>query len=111
MAYNTVTADRLRKILGGRKGVSEKAMFGGLSFLIDGKMFCGVLKDDLVVRIDPAESDVLLEKPNVRPMDFTGRPMKGYLYVSAEGYDTDEALKEWAELSLTFTSTLPQKKR
>ena len=111
MPYSTTLAERLRNMLGRRKGVTEKAMFGGLSFLIDGKMFCGVLKDDLVVRVNPEDGPGLLKKPHVRPMNFTGKPMAGFLYVSAKGYDTEQELKEWAEFSLAFVSTLPQRKK
>lgn len=110
MAYNLTLADRLRKLVGKEKGVSEKNMFGGLSFLVDGKMFVGVLKDDLVVRVNPADSDKLLKRSNVRPMDFTHRPMKGFLYVSAKGYENDEDLQYWISMAMDFVSTLPQKK-
>lgn len=109
MVYSTFLAERLRKLLNHRQGITEKAMFGGISFLLQGKMFCGVLKDDLVVRVDPKESNKLLKKPNVRPMDFTGKPMKGFLYVSQKGYDTDEKLKGWIHRCFTYVSSLLQK--
>lgn len=111
MAYDHGLAERVRELLADKPGISEKAMFGGLSFLIDRKMFCGILGDDFVVRIDPNEAEKLLKKPHVRPMDFTGRPMKGYLYVSTQGYESDEELLEWINRSLKFTSSLPQKKK
>ena len=111
MAYNEVLARRIRKILGKKKGVDEKNMFGGLSFLLYGKMCCGVLKDILVVRVNPKESDMLLKKPHVRPMDFTGRPMKGFLYVSKDGYKTEKQLSAWVERSVDFVSSnLPPRK-
>ncbi len=111
MAYDTKIADRIRKILGRRRNITEKAMFGGLSFLLNGKMFCGLLKDDLVVRVNPKESDALLQKPHVRPMDFTGRPIKGFLYVSSGGYKTDKQLSEWIERGIDFASSLPKRKK
>ena len=85
MAYDQKLADRIRALVAGRPGVSEKAMFGGLAFLLDGRMFCGVNKDDLMVRAGPARHDEALAKPHARSMDFTGRPMKGYVFVGAEG--------------------------
>ena len=110
MAYDEKLADRVRKVLVRRKGITEKGMFGGLSFLLNGKMFCGVLKNDLVVRVNPDESGALLKKPHVRPMDFTGRPMKGFLYVSSGGYKTDKDLRKWIELGLDFVSSLSARK-
>ena len=105
MAFDEKLADRIRKTIGRRKGISEKKMFGGLSFLLNGKMCCGVLKDILVVRVNPKESEMLLKKPYVRPMDFTGRPMKGFLYVSMNGYKTEKQLSEWVERSIDFLSS------
>lgn len=106
MAYNEELAGRIRKIFPRESGVTEKKMFGGLSFLLQGKMVCGILKDDLVVRIDPNETDELLDKPHVRPMDFTGRPMKGFLYISPGALNTDRELENWIELSVDYVSTL-----
>ena len=111
MAYDEKLADRIRNILGRHKGITEKKMFGGLSFLLNGKMCCGVLKDMLVVRVNSKESDLLLKKPHVRPMDFTGRPMKGFLYVSMDGYKTEKQLSVWVERSVDFVSSnLPLRK-
>ena len=111
MAYDEKLADRIRNILGRRKGITEKKMFGGLSFLLNGKMCCGVLKDILVVRVNPKESYMLLKKPHVRPMDFTGHPMKGFLYVSKGGCKTEKRLSAWVERSVDFVSSnLPPRK-
>ena len=87
-----------------------KNMFGGISFLLKGKMCCGVLKDVLVVRVNPDESESLLKKPHVRPMDFTGKPMKGFLYISTGGYKTDKQLGSWVERSIDFVSSLPKRR-
>ena len=77
MAFNEKLAERTRKALQGKGEITEKKMFGGICFLLRGKMCCGIMKDVLVARVDPKESAALLKMPGVRPMDFTGRPMKG----------------------------------
>ncbi|MBI1806966.1 MAG: TfoX/Sxy family protein [Ignavibacteria bacterium] len=106
MAYSETLASRIREMLARKRGFTEKAMFGGVSFLFEGKMFCGVLNDDLVVRVNPEDSEILLQKQHVRPMDFTGRPMKGFLYISPAGYKTDRALLKWITMSIDFVSSL-----
>jgi TfoX/Sxy family transcriptional regulator of competence genes len=111
MTYSEELAERLRHHLLRDPRVSEKKMFGGLSFLVDGKMFCGVLGNDLMVRVDPSDSETLLDQPHVRPMDFTGRPMRGFLYVDPGGYENDEALVEWTRRALGYVATLPQRRR
>jgi len=110
MAYDETLANRIRRVLVRKRGIQEKSMFGGLSFLSKGRMVCGVLNDDLVVRVDPAEGDELLKKPHVRPMNFTGRPMKGFLYIGPAGCKSDIDLSNWIGRALTFTSSLPEKK-
>ena len=112
MVYNEELADRIRKLLVHRKGITEKKMFGGLSFLLYGKMCCGVLKDILVVRVNPKEFEILIKKPYVRPMDFTGRPMKGFLYVSRNGYKAEKQLSVWIDHSVDFvlSNFLPKSK-
>ena len=89
-------------------------MFGGLAFLRDGRMFCGIANDELMVRVGPDRYEQALGKPHVRPMDFTGRPMTGYVYVAPAGRRTDAALRAWVNLSASFVGTLPprgQRKR
>jgi TfoX/Sxy family transcriptional regulator of competence genes len=85
-------------------------MFGGVAFLVDEKMACGVVDRDLMVRIGPGAHDVALAQPHVRPMDFPGRPMLGYVYVAPEGLTTEPALREWVERGLAFAASLPPKK-
>ena len=97
MPYNEQLAERVRKALARHRDITEKKMFGGLSFLRSGKMLCGVLRDYLVVRVNPEEAAKLLQKPHVRPMDFTGRPMKGFLYVEPGGYKSAAQLSGWIE--------------
>ena len=112
MAYDEKLADRIRKTIGKNKNVAEKKMFGGLSFLLNGKMFCGVLKENLVLRISHDEYEDALKKPYVRPMDFTGRPMKGFLYVSRNGCKTEKQLSAWIDLCVDFvlSNYLPKNK-
>ena len=81
MAYQEELADRVREVLADRTDVDEKKMFGGLSFMVAGQMCCGVLKNDLIVRIEPTDFDELVAQAGVRPFDFTGRPMSGMVYI------------------------------
>jgi hypothetical protein len=98
-----------RGLLARRKGITEKKMFGGLAFMLRGKMFCGVLKDDLVVRVGPEGYEKALSRAPPRPMDFTGRPMKGYVFVGPGGLKTDKMLAKWIEEGVEFASSLPRK--
>lgn len=106
MAYDEDLADRIRRALGARGGLTEKKMFGGLAFLHDGKMFCGIIGEDLMVRVGPEAHARALARAHVRPMDFTGRPMRGYVYVGPEATTTVAAVRRWAEEALGFVATL-----
>ena len=108
MAYNTKLAERIRAQLEGIPFV-EKKMFGGVGFLINGNMACGVNKADLIVRVDPAKNNAMLKIAHVRPFDVTGRPMKGWLVVEADGVKTDRQLNTWIKRGVEFASTLPPK--
>ena len=108
MAYNTQLAERIRVQLEGLPFV-EKKMFGGVGFLLNGNMACGVNKDDLIVRVDPAKHNAMLKIAHVRPFDMTGRPMKGWLVVEADGVKTDKQLNTWIKHGVEFASTLPPK--
>ena len=92
MAYDEKLADRIRESLNDTKGVVEKHMFGGIAFMKKDKMFVGIVKDELMVRLLLEREEEALEKPHVRPMDFTGRPMKGFVYVSADGLKSRKQL-------------------
>ena len=81
-------------------------MFGGLAFLRDGRMFCGILKDDLMVRVGPECHEAALAEAHARPMDFTGRPMNGYIFVSPGGSRTEKAIKKWVDQAAAFVATL-----
>ena len=109
MAYDEVLAQRAESLLGGQPGFATKKMFGGLTFMVRGHMCCGVVKDDLMVRVGPDQSDEALSQPHARPMDFTGRPMDGFIYVEAEGLASDADLAAWIDRALTFNSTMPSK--
>ena len=107
MAYDPSLAGRVRKVLSNRRGVSEKEMFGGIAFLLGGHMFCGIVKDDLMVRIGPDGHEAALKEPHVRPMDFTGQPMKGYVFVAPDGCRSPAALARWVGRGAEFAATLP----
>ena len=109
MAYDPKLAERIRAIAAGRKGVTEKEMFGGIAFLLDGKMFVGLAKNQLMVRVGPDRHDEALARPHVRPMDFTGRPMRGYVYVAPAGYANARALSAWIDWSTAFVATVKKK--
>lgn len=103
MAYNEFLADRVRGSLKQlQTAFGEKKMFGGLCFMVDDKMCVGIIKDDLMVRIDPDDQEDFLQEKTCRIMDFTQRPMKGYLYVTPEGVDLDEDLDKWVKRCLDF---------
>lgn len=109
MAYDERLANRIRSLLGGN--ISEKKMFGGLAFMLRDKMFCGVVNDDLVARVGPEDYQRALRQPHVRPMDFTGKPMRGYVFVSSIALESDDQLREWLERAQDFTASLPSPKR
>src|SRR5262245_20598508 len=109
MAYDAKLADRIQKILAKRKGIVEKKMFGGIAFMLRGNMCCGVVKDTLMLRVGPEQYQKLLQEPYARPMDFTGRPLKGFLYVEGKGLRTEAALQKWLQRAIDFVLSLPAK--
>ena len=109
MAYSEGLAKRLRGLLRGKYDFTEKKMFGGLCFMINGNMFCGVLKDNMIVRVGKEAYEDTLAKPNVHPMDFTGRPLRGFVYIEPEGYSTKQLLLKWIDQGIKFASSLPPK--
>ena len=103
MAYNEQLADRIRfALLPHTLHIQEKKMMGGLTFMLHGKMCCGIVKDDLMVRVVPSKFESALKLPHCRVMDFTGRPMKGFVFVGEQGFQTDDALKSWLDLGVEF---------
>ena len=107
MPYDEKLAARLRRILD--RDVEEKRMFGGLTFMVGGHMCCGVTGSDLMVRLGEEAASAAIADPHARPMDFTGRPLKGFVFVAAEGIATDRGLRGWVRRALRFVETLPPK--
>lgn len=110
MAYDKGLAQRVREILQDSPNVEEKKMFGGLCFMVNRHMCCGVLDDKLMARVGPDRYENLLQKEHAQIMDFTGKPMKGMIYVEPEGLKSDNNLTEWVDACLNFIHTLPEKK-
>ena len=105
MAYNEFLADRVRNILHPyAEEIEEKKMMGGLTFMLKSKMCCGIVKDDLMVRVIEEKYESSLQRPYCREMDFTGKPLKGFLFVDIEGLESDADLKEWINLGIEFVS-------
>jgi TfoX/Sxy family transcriptional regulator of competence genes len=111
MAFDEELARRVRDVLAPRPELSERKMFGGIAFMIGGNMAVGVIEDDLMVRLDPADAERALTETNTRPMDFTGRPMTGMVFVGSAGTDDDEELASWVDAGADFAASLPAKSR
>jgi TfoX/Sxy family transcriptional regulator of competence genes len=109
MAYSEALAGRIRRTIAVEKNVSERKMFGGLAFMVRGNMCAGVVGDDLMLRVGPNRYAEALARPGARPMDFTGRPMKGMVYVQRKSVAADAQLREWLEVALGFVRELPAK--
>jgi len=109
MAYDEGLAERVRLVVTDRPTIVEKKMFGGIAFMLNDYMFCGVNGDTLMARVGPDNYVDSLHKSNVREMDFTGRPMKGYVFVDPAGIEADDELTYWVDLCAEFVKTLPPK--
>ncbi|MFC6864522.1 TfoX/Sxy family protein [Halomicroarcula sp. GCM10025817] len=109
MTYDDGLAHRIRESLGDRPGLSEQEMFGGIAFMTRGNMVCGVIDDALLARIGPETYDDALDEPHVRPMDITGREMRGLVLVDPPGLTADEAFETWLDRCLSFAESLPAK--
>lgn len=109
MAYDEGVAQRLREVFDGRDNVTEMKMFGGIAFMISGNMCCGVMGDSLMARVGPERYEEALQRPHANEMDFTRRPMKGFVIVEPEGFASDEDLASWVALCEEFVATLPAK--
>ena len=109
MAYDEVLAQRISLILEGTPGLVEKNMFGGVGYMIHGNMACGVNQEDLIVRVGPDGYDQALKQPHVSVFDMTGRPMKGWVTLSPEGYQDQAELKAWIQKGVDFAKSLPPK--
>ena len=111
MAYDEELADRIRQLLGKRRDLTEKRMFGGLAFLIRGNMsVTASSKGGLLLRVEPARTAALAKKPHAEPFVMRGRPMEGWLRVDAEGVRTKKQLQAWVDVSVAFARSLPAKR-
>lgn len=109
MSYDDGLAERLREALRAEGGITERKMFGGLAFMSRGHMFLGILGDVLMARVGPGSYEEALSRPHVRVMDFTGRPMKGYVFVDPPGLESDPDLSTWVHTCHRFVHSLPPK--
>jgi hypothetical protein len=109
MAYDEGVAERLREIFAGREDVVEMKMFGGIAFMVSGNMCCGIIGEALMARVGPEQYEEALALPHAREMDFTGKPMKGFVYVEPEGFASDEDLNSWVDRCEQFIAGLPSK--
>lgn len=110
MAYDQDLAERIRIALASAPDVDTRRMFGGITFMVGGHMACGVVGQDLMVRLGPEGTRQALREPHVRPMDFTGRPSAGMVYVSAEGVRDPSDLNRWIDAATAFVATLPPRR-
>lgn len=109
MAYDEGLAERLGEYFAGRLDVVEKKMFGGIAFMVKGHMCCGIVKEAMMARVGPDQYAALLETPFVRPMDFTGKPMNGFVYVDSQGFESDKDLAAWVQRCESYVNSLPPK--
>ena len=109
MPYDETLAERVRALFQSEPGCTERKLFGGICFMVGGNMAVGITGIDLMVRPGPDDFEDALELPHARPMDFTGRPMKGFVYVEPAGLTTKAALAEWVERGVRFARSLPAK--
>ena len=109
MAFDDKLAERIRKQLAKRRDLTEKKMFGGLAFLLNGNMCCGVHGQELIVRLDPEQTHQALRQRHTRVFDLSGRPMKGWILVQAKGLTTEAALAKWVQTGVKYAASLPAK--
>jgi TfoX/Sxy family transcriptional regulator of competence genes len=109
MPYSQALADRVRGVLGTRRGIVAKKMFGALGFMLSGNFFAGVAETSLIVRLDPEVASELAAEPYAAPFAPTGKPMRGWLLIEADGLDRDDDLRTWIERALEFVATLAPK--
>jgi hypothetical protein len=109
MAYDKGVAARLREVFADTTGIVEKKMFGGIAFMHYGNMCCGIVNDVLMARVGPDAYTDAIRRRHVREMDFTGKSLRGFVYVDPDGFAEDEQLREWVAICQAFTSTLPAK--
>ena len=109
MAFDDLLAARIRSLVSRRNGFSEKKMFGGIGFILNGNMCVGVWKDFLILRLGPAKYEEALAKPHVKEFDITGKSMRGWIMVESAGVEDEASLKSWVQCALSFVRGLPMK--
>jgi len=109
MAYDQGVAQRIREAMAEESGLSEREMFGGIGFMLDGNMACGVIGDDLMVRVGAERHQEALDLPGVRPFDMTGRPMRGWAVVGAEALEDEDVFSMWVAWGVGTARSLPSK--
>jgi TfoX/Sxy family transcriptional regulator of competence genes len=109
VAYDEGLAERIRELLALREGVTERKMFGGIAWMLAGNMACGVIGDELIVRVTAEDREQALAEPHTREFDFTGRPMRGFVCVTAEGTEADDELEGWVDAGAQYAASLPAK--
>ena len=110
MAFDDKLASRIRRHLVKRKGVVEKKMFGGVGFLVNGNMACGVMKDEMLVRVAPDETPAIVSRPHARHFEMGGRQsQKGWILVGPKGIASDADLVKWIDVGVAYASSLPKK--
>ena len=109
MAYDQVLASRIREVIGPLPEITEKKIFGGVCYLLNGNMACGVIKDGLIVRLAPAQFETARSRPGTRPFAMSGKPMTGWLVVDPEGTASEADLRGWVGQTLDFARSLPPK--
>jgi TfoX/Sxy family transcriptional regulator of competence genes len=111
LPFNETLAERIRQRLARRKNVTEKKMFGGIGFLLNGNMLVGVWKESLIVRLGEDEGEKALKQPHVKEFDITGRPMKNWVLIEPEGVEDDDQLNGWIQRAVRFVGALPTKEK
>lgn len=109
MAFDEELAERVREVLGPHRGLAERKMFGGLAFMLNGNMCCGIVGDELMVRVGAEAHGEALRRPHARRMDFTGRPMKGMVFVAPNGLRARRSLDAWVRRGVEYALSLPPK--
>ena len=109
MPYNDRLAERIHRILADKEGFTERRMFGGIAFMLNGNMCCGVINDYLILRLGSEEAQRALREPHAKEFDLTGRPTKGIILVTPSGYASEDSLRRWLRRAADFTSSLQPK--
>jgi hypothetical protein len=109
VAYSEELAERIREVISDRPGVVERKMFGGIAWMVNGNMACGIIGEDLMVRLERDDAQVALTEAHVGPMEFTGRPMRGFIMVETAGIEEAAELGRWIDAGADFAESLPPK--